>query len=128
MPRRPNSTTALGRTLEETVAATYGGRRSRSSGAAKGDKGDVRFTIQICGPECSDDECLGRFYDYTAECKTTEKASVSIKKEVWDKIVQEAREQGRRPTMFLRIYDHDTGKHIDLVVRDINDDAEMLVE
>lgn len=121
MGRRPNSTTKLGRTLEDDIAKWYDGKRSRSSGAARGDKGDVRFSIfvedWVRGPSS---------HEYLAECKTTEAKSVSIKREVWDKIEEEAKQVGKRPTLFLRFYDHDTGKHKDLVVRDVNDDLEML--
>lgn len=120
MPRRPRSTTALGRELEEYVTKVYDGRRSRSSGANRFDKGDISYTILMNG------NLTPLTYDFLAECKTTEAKSFSLKKATWDKIVEEAHEQGRRPSMFIRFRDPDTGRHTDLVVRDLNDDAEMV--
>ena len=96
---------------ENYIARMYKGKRSPSSGASWVDRGDVRFEIET--------------YNYTAECKTTEKKSFSIKKETWNKIVEEAQEQGRRPCMFIRFED-ESGKMIDLVVRSIHDDLEMV--
>jgi hypothetical protein len=121
--RNPKTTTALGRTLEDRVAKDYNGQRSRSSGAAAGRKGDVRFKIHI---DHTGTDYIYEDYQFLAECKTTEAQSISIKRSVWDKVVQEAREAGRRPCMFLRFYDSETGKHLDLVVRDMEDDLEML--
>jgi Holliday junction resolvase len=105
------TTTARAQAHENYIAKMYGGRRSPSSGASWSDRGDVRVTIK-------DD------FDYTAECKTTEKLSFSIKLETWNKIVEEAQEQNRRPCMFIR-FEHETGKTTDLVVRSIHDDLEM---
>jgi Holliday junction resolvase len=105
------TTTARAQKHENYIAKMYNGRRSPSSGASWADRGDVRFDI-------SD-------FQFTAECKTTEKKSFSIKKETWDKIVEEAQEQNRRPCMFIRFED-ETGRMIDLVVRSIHDDLEMI--
>lgn len=122
MPRRPKSTTALGRELEEHVTKIYNGRRSRSSGANRFDKGDVSYDVNV-----HVDERQGYVVSFLAECKTTEAKSFSLKKATWDKIVEEAHEQGKRPSMFIRFRDPDTGRYTDLVVRDLNDDAEILV-
>jgi hypothetical protein len=62
---------------------------------------------------------------FLAECKVTEAASISIKRSVWDKIATEALGQGKQPCMFLR-FRSDDGKHLDLVVREVNDDLEIL--
>lgn len=105
------TTTARAQKHENYIAKMYSGRRSPSSGASWSDRGDVRVTIR--------DE-----FDYTAECKTTEKKSFSIKLDTWNKIVEEAQEQGRRPCMFVR-FELESGKNIDLVVRSIHDDLEM---
>lgn len=118
--RNPKSTTALGRTLEERVAKDYSGQRSRSSGAAAGRKGDVSYDLPVTGPRGTN------YHSYLAECKTTEAQSISLKRSVWDKIEQEAMEQSRRPCMFLRFFDRDTGRHLDLVVRNVDDDLEMI--
>jgi hypothetical protein len=125
--RNPKSTTALGRTLEDRVAKDYNGQRSRSSGAAAGRKGDVRYNLSVHN-NYERDPYYGEStkYQFLAECKTTEAKSFSVKKETWDKVVQEAREAGRRPCMFIRFYNDETGKHTDLVIRDVEDDLEML--
>jgi hypothetical protein len=126
MARRPQNTTALGKTLEDKVEKDYNGRRSASSGAAAGRKGDVQYTIETPTFTVEGDHHWMIDFDYLAECKVTEAKSFSLKKETWDKIKAEAEQYGRRPSMFIRFYDHDTGKHTDLVVRDVNDDLEML--
>jgi Holliday junction resolvase len=105
------TTTLRAQNHENYIAKMYNGRRSPSSGASWADRGDVRFDI-------SD-------FHFTAECKTTGKKSFSIKKETWDKIVEEAQEQNRRPCMFIRFED-ESGRMIDLVVRSIHDDLEMI--
>ena len=96
---------------ENHIAKMYEGRRSPSSGASWSDKGDVRFSV--------------RDFEFTSECKVTEKKSYSIKVDTWNKIVEEAQEQNRRPCLFVRFLT-ESGKIIDLVLRDINDDLEML--
>lgn len=97
---------------ENYIARMYKGRRSPSSGASWSDRGDVRFEVK-------DD------FKFTAECKTTEKKSYSIKLDTWKKAVEEAQEQDRRPCMFVRFED-ESGRMIDLVVRSIHDDLEMI--
>jgi hypothetical protein len=97
----PKSTTSLGRTLENDIAAKYGGRRSPSSGASAFDKGDVRFD------------------EYLAECKTTEAKSFSFKLATWDKAKQEALDLGKEPVMFVRFFDRDTGRHRDFKIEEI---------
>lgn len=100
---------------EDYIAKRYNGRRSPSSGAQDVDRGDVRYTVSV---EYED-------FPYTAECKATKAASISLKKDVWEKIREEAEDQERRPCMFLRFYDETTGESLDLVVRDVRDDLEM---
>lgn len=104
--------TARAEKHESFIAKMYKGRRSPSSGASWSDRGDVRFDIK-------------NDFKFTAECKTTEKKSYSIKLETWNKIVEEAQEQDRRPCMFVRFED-ESGQMIDLVVRSINDDLEII--
>jgi Holliday junction resolvase len=111
MQKRAKTTTAMAQRHENHIAKMYEGRRSPSSGASWSDKGDVRFSV--------------RDFEFTSECKATEKKSYSIKVDTWNKIVEEAQEQNRRPCMFVR-FQTESGKIIDLVVRDINDDLEML--
>jgi Holliday junction resolvase len=105
------TTTARAQKHENYIAKMYKGRRSPSSGASWSDRGDVRFDIEN--------------YKFTAECKTTEKKSFSIKKDTWNKIVEEAQEQDRRPCMFVRFED-ESGNTIDLIVKSIHDDLEMV--
>lgn len=107
---------------EDHIAKSYNGRRSPSSGAQDADRGDVRYTINaiICdAPTVYED------FHYTGECKATKAASITLKKDVWKKIREEAEDQERRPCMFLRFYDETTGESLDLVVRDVRDDLEM---
>lgn len=118
---QPRSTTELGKTLEDRVAELYGGIRSKSSGAAAGRKGDVSYEIVVDQPEWHG------VFNFIAECKVTEAKSFSLKKETWDKVAREARDAGRRPSMFVRFYNRDSGKHIDLVIRSIEDDTEMVI-
>jgi Holliday junction resolvase len=106
------TTTSMAQKHENYIAKMYGGRRSPSSGASWSDRGDVRITIR-------DD------FAFTAECKTTEKKSYSIKLDTWNKIVEEAQEQNRRPCMFIRFEDESGKQLADLVLRSIHDDLEM---
>lgn len=99
--RQPSSTTSLGKTLEDSIASRFGGRRSPSSGANPFDKGDVRGD------------------DYLAECKTTEAKSFSFKLATWDKAKDEAEQAGRTPVMFVRFFDRDTGKHRDFQIEEL---------
>lgn len=101
---------------EDYIAKIYNGRRSPSSGAQAGDRGDIRFNVSL--EESS--------FKYIAECKATRNQSISVKKETWLKIKEEAEDSGKTPTMFLRFYDETTGEKIDLVVRDVRDDLEII--
>lgn len=109
---------------ETDIAKWYMGKRSASSGAQDADRGDVRFEI---GVDINSDGEWCDIYKYTGECKATRANSISINLDVWKKITQEAAEQDRRPCLFLRFYDNGSGRKVDLVVRDINDDREMLL-
>lgn len=110
--KRKKTNKDLSRVQEDHIAQFYGGTRSPSSGASPDDQGDVRFTI--------------RGFDYTGECKVTRADSIGLKLSVWDKISEEANSQGRRPTVFLR-FDRPGNRPLDLVIRDINDDMEMIL-
>lgn len=96
---------------EEWITQLYRGRRSPSSGANPGDRGDVRYSLNE--------------YDFVSECKATRNKSISLKKDVWDKIKEEAEEADKRPSLFIRFYDEETGKTTDLVVRSVYDDLEL---
>ncbi|MEM3008313.1 MAG: hypothetical protein QXU32_02435 [Nitrososphaerales archaeon] len=76
---------------EEWVARQFNGVRSKSSGAAAHDRGDVRTT------------------DILFECKTTgtygrPAKSISMKLKDLEKIMDEAWSEGRMGAMALRIY------------------------
>jgi hypothetical protein len=118
--RRPKSTRGLAIEQEDFIANKYGGRRSPSSGANSFDRGDVSYEV-FTATEHSD----GFMTKFLAECKVTEAQSFYLKRAVWEKIAQEALEQGRQPSMFIR-FRSDDGKHLDLVVREVNDDLEIL--
>jgi hypothetical protein len=73
------------------------GRRTLASGALWHQKGDVRNS------------------QFLIEAKQTDKASIGIKKVVWEKIRREALLDGRIPVLALRIQDRD------LIVLDLED-------
>jgi hypothetical protein len=100
---------------EDFIADLYGGERSRSSGGADHQKGDVRLTDE----------------DTLFECKTTgepgKPAKSTLVKEM-GKIADEAWATGRDPALALRFYMPDceladNGGWVDLVVRLAGDDA-----
>lgn len=70
---------------EERVARVVGGRRVPGSGASMFAKGDVRSE------------------HFLVECKRTEHASLSLKKEWLDKISAEAATEGREPALAIEI-------------------------
>jgi Holliday junction resolvase len=104
---------------ETEMAKLYNGKRSPSSGAQPHDRGDVRYRVR------TGDDLYEHEYDFTGECKATRTKSMTIRKETWEKIAEEAEEQGRRPCMFIRFLDQQTGRKIDLIIRSVEDDREM---
>ena len=92
---------------EHFVAYYLGGRRTKASGAAKHDPGDVVAE------------------DWLVECKLTRAKTISVKKNDWDKIRDECH-TGRSPLMALRFIDENDKPTQDLVVIDRNDFLEML--
>jgi hypothetical protein len=86
---------------EKSIAKKIGGRVVPASGAFWSRKGDAR----------SD--------DLLVEAKTTDKASFSIKKAIWDKIRKEALLDGRTPVLAIQIQDRN------LVVLDQEDFLEL---
>lgn len=98
---------------EDFIAAAYGGRRSRSSGAADNDAGDVRSK------------------DTLFECKTTggptRPSTLPTFVRQMEKITEEAYEEGKIPALALRYYEPDSllanrEGWIDLVVRRVEED------
>lgn len=118
--KRPKSTTALSKLQEDHIAKLYNGKRSPSSGASWSDQGDIRYEFHT--DEIAPYDIL---FSFLGECKTTQAKSISLKKEVWEKIAEEAAHSKRRPCMFIRFHD-ENGKHLDLVIRDVNDDCEII--
>lgn len=72
---------------ERRLAKTLDGQTAAASGAFWTRKGDVRSE------------------DLLVEAKTTDKASYSIKKAIWDKIRREALLDGRMPVLAVEIQD-----------------------
>lgn len=72
---------------ERRLAKTLEGTPTAASGAFWSRKGDVRSSRLL------------------VEAKTTEKASYSIKKEIWEKIRKEALLDGRMPVLAIQIQD-----------------------
>jgi hypothetical protein len=91
---------------EEYIAKELGGKRERASGASITAPGDV------ITPE------------YLVECKVSESGSVSLNRKQWQKIREEAALRGRRPMGALRLRDPYTGKHIDVIVKMLDDEVE----
>lgn len=79
---------------EDFIAYLFGGKRSRSSGAAPGDPGDVRAD------------------PWLVECKMTGNPSAVSKKSRlvrdFEKVAQEAAQKGVDPMVALRYYDPDS--------------------
>lgn len=75
---------------EKSVAKSIGGRVTPASGALWGAKGDVR----------SD--------KFLIECKTTDKPLYSVKKQIWQKICEEALQDNLRiPVMCISVQNND---------------------
>jgi hypothetical protein len=101
---------------ENFIAVKYGGKRSKSSGGAMHDAGDVRTT------------------NHLIECKLTGdtlKPAKSIRLELSDleKICDEAWAEGRTPALALRIYNPksrlaDVHGNVDVIARLVSDDAD----
>lgn len=110
------STKALSVEHEEFVAGLYSGKRSKSSGAADHDQGDVRGYEDLI-------ECKGRFGERASE---TPVRSTLVKQ--MEKIADEAWSEAKDPAIALRFYMPDSplsdGKgYVDLIVRLAHDDA-----
>lgn len=99
---------------EDFIAAHYEGRRSRSSGAADTDAGDVRTCMHLI------------------ECKVMGNPEESAKRPGFardmEKITEEAWSEGRMPALAIRWYDPDsilsdrTG-WCDVIVKRVADDS-----
>lgn len=103
---------------EEWVARRYDGKRSKSSGAADTDKGDVRIESQDTLFECK-----GKFGERTGQ-KPVRSTLVSQ----MEKIADEAYTEGKDPAIALRFWMPDSplaiGGYVDLAVRLLRDDAD----
>ena len=103
---------------EEYVAKQYHGTRSRSSGAADHDQGDVRGWDDLI-------ECKGRFGERVAGTTVRVRSTLVTQME---KIADEAWAESKNPVLALRFYMPDSpladGKgYVDLVVRPLHDDV-----
>ena len=105
---RSKTTRALSTPHEEFLADSFpGGHRSKSSGASFTDPSDVTTD------------------DYVIEAKATESKSTTLKLSDWDGIKSKAK-NGRRPMIALRFRDPVMNTTTDLIVKDINDELELL--
>ena len=77
----------LSRKQERDIASDLGGRPVPASGAFWHRKGDARSQ------------------EFLVEAKRTDSASLSIKRQIWDKIRREALLDGRIPVLALQIQD-----------------------
>lgn len=110
------SSKALSVEQEEWIARKYGGRRSRSSGAADNDAGDVRTD------------------KYLIECKVTGRPTAPAKStllKTFEKIADEAYSEGREPLVALRFFNPESplaNPHgwVDLIVRRVAEDVELV--
>ena len=89
---------------EEYLADRLGGLVTPASGAFWHRKGDVRN------------------HEFLIEAKQTDKKSISVQRDVWEKIRREAILDGRVPLLALRIQDRD------LVVLDMEDFVGIVAE
>jgi hypothetical protein len=112
------STKALSVEQEDYVAKTYGGKRSKSSGGADHDQGDVRVADQLTLFECK-----GQFGE-----RTGKKPVRSTLVKHMEKVADEAWSEGKDPALALRFYmpesklSNDDG-YVDFSVRMLLDDA-----
>lgn len=72
---------------EKREARKFGGRARKGSGCGPNNKGDVETKV------------------FLIECKRTDKKQIVLKKEVIDKIEQEALQHGKEPLIALEIQD-----------------------
>ena len=107
---------------EEFIAGVLGGRRHEDSGANAHAPGDV-FVAGYDPTYKTIDGALTR-QTLVVECKCTEKGSISIKREVWEKARMEADTCGGRPLVALRFRDPHGGRHRDLIVTSLDDFVE----
>ncbi len=87
---------------ENHIANILGGRRTKASGAAKHDPGDVVTPIEV------------------VDCKVTRLNSICIDKKIWTKIREEAH-TGRHPAIALRWVDENDKVIYDLVAISLDD-------
>lgn len=91
---------------ENFIALAMNGKRERASGASITAPGDVITD------------------DYLIECKVSESGTVSISAKAIAKIREEAATRGRRPMVALRLRDPYGNRHIDVVVKLLDDELE----
>lgn len=87
---------------ENELAFLLNGRRTRASGASSHDPGDVITPIEMI------------------EAKVTRGKSISVTKDMWEKIRNEAH-TGRKPLIALRWVGENDRPLFDLIVTDVND-------
>lgn len=98
---------------EDHIASVYDGVRSKSSGAADNDAGDVR--------------CEDTLFECKVTGGPTRPSKLPVFVQQMEKIAEEAYEESRHPALALRFYEPDSilanrEGWIDLVVRRVDDD------
>lgn len=106
---------------EDFIAKQFYGRREPASGASITAPGDVF----IYGDRTYDTPYS---QSVLVECKVSESGTVSISRKGIEKIREEAATRGCRPMIALRLRDPYTAKHIDVVVKLVDDELEDLNE
>lgn len=105
---KSKTTRALSTPHEEYLAEVFpGGHRSKTSGASFHDPSDVT----------TDDYCI--------EAKATESKSTTLKLSDWEGIRAKAK-NGKKPMMAYRFRDPLLNTTTDLVLKDLNDELELL--
>lgn len=99
---------------EDFIAVVFDGERERASGASITKPGDVFVTKK------RSDYLVPLLF----ECKVSEGGSVSISHAKIKKIREEAALRGARPMIALRLRDPYNGKHVDVVVKLLEDELE----
>ena len=93
---------------ENFIAEAFGGKRERASGANPTRPGDVYV---------HDEKIL-------IECKVSQSSSVTLSAKAFDKLRHEASQRGCRPMAALRLRDPYSTKHVDVIVKLLDDEIE----
>lgn len=113
MPKLPNKPMSVEH--EDFIATAFHGDRERASGASITAPGDVFVRKWFKNP-------YGQ--PVLFECKVSESGSVTINAKQFRKLLEEASTRGARPMAALRLRDPYNGRHIDVIVKLLDDELE----